>query len=106
MSGAMMRMIMILAVLFCSMHVAEPASAHAADSAQIFEAGQDDADKGSPEPAAKFAHTGHHHCPVAPDVWQASPDAAPALVNAPLFAAAVVALASRASPPLLDPPLA
>ena len=105
MSGAMMRMLMILAVLLCSMHLAESASAHASDDAPAFHIGSDDREKDTREPASKIAH-GSHHCPVALDQWAAAPDLVPALKKVQVFAASFAALPSRASPPLLDPPLA
>lgn len=106
MSGATVRWLMILAVLFCSLHLSEPAFAHASDNAPTFLAGFDGGGTDSREPHSKIAHAGHHHCPVAPAPWQAAPSAATAFASVAVFAASAVVLASRASPPLLDPPLA
>lgn len=105
MPNAFMRLLMIIGVLLCSMHVAEPASAHPTASEAAFHLSVDgDDDQDRQEPASKLAHGGHHHCPVAPDLRSTS-DTTPLPVRAPLFAGPVAQLRSRASPPLLDPPL-
>lgn len=106
MSAPMVRWLMILAMLFCSLQPAEPASAHVSDSAAAFTAAFDGGGTDSREPHSKIAHAGHHHCQVASAPGQAVPAAATAFASLPVFAAAAVALASYASPPLLDPPLA
>ncbi|WP_260582493.1 hypothetical protein [Sphingopyxis sp. PET50] len=106
MAGAILRFLVVLSVLICSMHVAESASAHAAGDENAFHLVVDHGDGDEPEPASKAAHGGHHHCPVAPDLRQAAGDAATAAVREPQFAAIVSRLTSRAPPPLLDPPLA
>jgi hypothetical protein len=105
MPGAMMRLLMIIGVLLCSMHLAEPASAHATADDAAFHLSADDGDRDSQEPASKLIHGGHHHCPVAPDLRSAS-DTPWTFARAPLFAAGVTQLPSRTLPPLLDPPLA
>lgn len=104
MTGAMMRLLMILGVLLCSMHLAEPASAHTTDAA--FHLVADSGEKDQHEPASGVVHGGHHHCPVAPDLRPSAEDADAALIREPLFAALALRLTSRAPPPLLDPPLA
>lgn len=104
MTGAMMRLLMILGVLLCSMHLAEPASAHATDTA--FHLVADSGEKDQHEPASGVLHGSHHHCPVAPDLRHPAADADASLIREPLFAAIVSPLTSRAPPPLLDPPLA
>lgn len=106
MSGEMMRVLMILAVLFCGMNIAESASAHASGDRSAFHIGIDDSGRESREPESKLAHGSHHHCPMAPDFSRAAPDSVPAPSKGPVFAASVTRLHSRASPPLLDPPLA
>lgn len=104
MTGAMMRLLMILGVLLCSMHLAEPTSAHANENAfhLVADSGETDQHK----PSSGVVHGGHHHCPVAPDLRQPAADAGASLMREPLFAAIVSPLTSRAPPPLLDPPLA
>jgi len=105
MPGAIMRLWMVIGVLLCSMHVAEPASAHSTSSETAFHLSVDDSEPDRQEPASMPIHGGHHHCPVAPDLRAGADDAGLALAHAPLFAAAVTQLASRVLPPLLDPPL-
>ncbi len=106
MPNAFMRLLMIIGVLLCSMHVAEPASAHstASETAFHFSADDDDEQDGQ-NPASMPAHGGHHHCPVALDLRASSPDTPAHPARAPLFTAPVTQLASRVLPPLLDPPL-
>lgn len=104
MYAATMRLLMILGVLLCSMHLAEPASAHASDNG--FHLVSDKGDNESQEPASNIVHSGHHHCPVAPDLRQSAADMDAPLIREPLFAAPAAPLASREPPPLLDPPLA
>lgn len=106
MPSAMMRLLVMIGVLLCSMHLAEPAAAHAAANETAFHISTDDSDADRQEPASKLAHGGHHHCPVAPDPRPAASDAAWMSTRAPLFAASAAQLSSRALPPLLDPPLA
>ncbi|PKP86360.1 MAG: hypothetical protein CVT78_13870 [Alphaproteobacteria bacterium HGW-Alphaproteobacteria-17] len=104
MTRAMMRLLMILGVLLCSMHLAEPASAHSSNTA--FHLVTDSGEKDQHEPASNVVHGGHHHCPVAPDLRQSAADADAALIRGLLFASLALQLTSRAPPPLLDPPLA
>jgi hypothetical protein len=104
MPNALMRLLMIIGVLLCSMHLAEPASAHSTASDAAFHLSVDEDNQDRQEPASKLAHGGHHHCPVAPDLRSTS-DTTPLIGHAPLFASPVAQLTSRASPPLLDPPL-
>nr|WP_144033772.1 hypothetical protein [Sphingomonas laterariae] len=105
----MIRLLMIVGVVLCSMHLAEPASAHAVghavDSAAAFHLDSGTCDDHRQEPA-KSAYGGHHHCPVAPDLRQMPADASALLARGLLFAAPALPLASRAPPPLLSPPLA
>ncbi len=105
MPGAMMRLLVVIGVLLCSMHVAEPASAHSTSSEVAFHLSAEDSEPDRQEPASVPVHGGHHHCPVAPDLRSTACDAELAFAHAPLFAGAVTQLASRVLPPLLDPPL-
>lgn len=106
MSGAILRFLMVLSVLICSMHIAEPASAHAAGDENGFHMVADHSHEDNSEPGSKIAHSGHHHCPVAPDLRQTGNDQETLASREPLFAARASRLTSRAPPPLLDPPLA
>lgn len=105
MPGSIMRLLMVIGVLLCSMHVAEPASAHSTSSEAAFHLSAEDSEPDRQEPASVPVHGGHHHCPVAPDLRSAACDAGLTLAHAPLFAGAVALLTSRVLPPLLDPPL-
>ena len=104
MPNAFMRLLMIIGVLLCSMHVAEPASAHSTASETAFHLSAVDDDQEN-EPISKLAHGGHHHCPVAPDLRSTSADTTPLPARSLLFAKPVTQLFSRVLPPLLDPPL-
>lgn len=106
MAGTMMRMLVIVGVLLCSLQFCEPASAHFADRDVGFSLDGDDGKQKPLEPAKKIAHSGHHHCPMAPDLRQTASEASPILTCGPLFSAPVVQRPSRELPPLLDPPLA
>ena len=105
MTGALMRLLMIVGVLLCSMHIAEPASAHSTSSETAFHLSAGDDEQDGQNPASKLAHGGQHHCPVAPDPGGSLTSTEPHLARAPLFAAPATQLASRILPPLLDPPL-
>lgn len=105
MPGAMLRLLMIVGVLLCSMHLAEPASAHHVSDDAAFHLSTEDGAPGGKKPAPDLAHAAHHHCPVAPDLGAAAPDMAWILARAPLFAVNSALLRSRVLPPLLDPPL-
>ena len=105
MTGALMRLLMIVGVLLCSMHIAEPASAHSTASETAFHLSAGDDEGDDPNPVSNLAHGGHHHCPVAPDPGGPSAGSEPNPARAPLFAAPATQLASRILPPLLDPPL-
>ena len=107
MAGAMMRLLVIVGVLLCTLQFCEPASAHFADQGAAYSLDRDDGGKQEPsEPAKKFAHSGHHHCPMAPDQHLAVSEAPLPPARGPVFAASVVQRPSRVLPPLLDPPLA
>lgn len=106
MPGAIVRLLIIVGVLLCSMHLAEPASAHPATDDVAFHLSDNDADQDGQEPASKLAHNGHHHCPVAPDLGPAASESPCTFARAPLFATGATQLSSRDLPPLLDPPLA
>lgn len=106
MSGAILRFLMVVSVLICSMHIAEPVSAHAAGDENALHLVADHSREDSSEPESKITHNGHHHCPVAPDLRQTGNGQESVATREPLFAAIASRLTSRAPPPLLDPPLA
>lgn len=106
MSGAILRLLVVVSVLICSMHFAEPAAAHAAGEENSVRLIVGHGDQDTPEPDSNLVHGSHHHCPVAPDMRQTTGDKTPMLVREQHFAAIPSRLTSRAPPPLLDPPLA
>ncbi len=106
MPASIMRLLIILGVLLCSMHLAEPASAHSSTEEAAFHLSAGDSDRSGPEPASKLAHGGHHHCPVAPDLGPATSESPSLFARGPLFMTGATQLSSRVLPPLLDPPLA
>lgn len=106
MAGGMMRLLVIVGVLLCTLQFCEPASAHFADQGAAYSRGPDGGNQEPGEPPKKFAHSGHHHCPMAPDQYQTVSEAPMPTARGPLFAAPVVQRPSRVLPPLLDPPLA
>ena len=105
MPASIMRLLMIIGVLLCSMHLAEPASAHSSTDNAAFHLSTGDGDRHGPEPGSTLAHGGQHHCPVAPDLGPAASETPCAFARAPLFATGATQLSSRDLPPLLDPPL-
>ncbi len=106
MAGTMARLLVIIGLLLCSLQFCEPASANLADRDASTYLTRDDSQQEHREPAKKFAHSGHHHCPMAPDLHQISSGAPRAMARGPLFSAPVAERPSRVLPPLLDPPLA
>lgn len=106
MSRAILRFLTVLSVLICSMHIAEPASAHTAGDENTLHLVADHSHEDGGEPGSKVAHNGHHHCPVTPDLRQTGASQEVMAGREPLFAALVSRLTSREPPPLLDPPLA
>lgn len=105
----MLHLMVMLTVLWCGLHLAEPAHAHAGIANELAYAeydsppGEDDASKKAP---ANAAHTGHHHCPVATDARSLGADGVVFPEDAVLFALPVTALRSMSQAPPLDPPLA
>lgn len=106
MPKSIMRLLTILGVLLCSMHVAEPASAHSSANEAAFHLSSGDDGQDEQEPSTKLAHGGHHHCPVAPDLKVAGINTTPLPARSLLFMQPAAQLISRTLPPLLDPPLA
>ncbi|HET6525502.1 MULTISPECIES: hypothetical protein [unclassified Sphingopyxis] len=102
----MMRLLVIVGVLLCTLQFCEPASAHTADQGAAYSLGQDSDERRPSEPAKKVAHSGHDHCCIASDQHQVASTAQLAPASEPPFSATVVQRPSRVLPPLLDPPLA
>lgn len=103
-----MRLLMIVAVLWCGVHAAVPdhaiadmgAEACARTGAGIGASGE------APDKPAPFEHVNHHHCPIAPDRPGGSVIAELVPVDGPLFARPAVALHSHSRAPPLEPPAA
>ncbi|RYD65799.1 MAG: hypothetical protein EOP58_06760 [Sphingomonadales bacterium] len=100
-----LRLFLTLSLIWCGLHVAEPAQAGVAQADQSEVAKLLDADSGTEagEPASD-AH--HHHCPVAPDPDHSGSDLPGlSLTNAP-FTPPSAALRSLTRAPPLQPPSA
>jgi hypothetical protein len=104
--GAALRLLTILALVFCALGIGETDAAHAsAPSAQASATAVPDtppADPGGAIPEA--AH--HHHCPLAPALPQARTAAHPASAASAPVASRIAALASLTRAPPLEPPAA
>lgn len=102
----LLRLVVMFTLIWCGLHIAEPAQAHGgavAEHALLEPAGHDGEDRQQPgEPA----HASHHHCPVAPDQSLRDSHAAWANGISLIFVAPVAALHSRAQAPPLQPPSA
>ncbi|MGL3822242.1 hypothetical protein [Sphingopyxis sp. R3-92] len=99
-----MRLLIIIAVLFCSLHLPARADAYApASQASLHMAAAhgDGLELGSTSPAA-----GKHVCPAAPDLVATVVPVLTADHGGPLFVGRGMPLPSLTIPPLLDPPLA
>lgn len=101
----MLRLFTLISLIWCSLHIAEPAAAHGATPAEhaMFDAaGSDPVDDGA-DPDVPL-HGGHHHCPMAPDQSAAAGRAFAGPVSSFVFAGKVIPLASLTRPPPLRPP--
>ncbi len=100
-------LLLVVCVLWCGVHVAEPVQAHDEAEHHAFEAGASHADD---EPDGTHqggtAHAIQHHCPVAPDQAAATETCAVETAGAAHFTAPVAALASLTRAPPLEPPAA
>jgi len=98
---------LIVSVLLCGAHVAEPVQAHDEAMHHALEAGPGHADD---EPAGTHdggaAHAVQHHCPVAPDQVPEAGPAAAETGEAAHFATPVAPLGSLSRAPPLEPPAA
>ncbi|RYD88238.1 MAG: hypothetical protein EOP61_33955 [Sphingomonadales bacterium] len=100
-----LRLLLALSLIWCGLHVAEPAQAGAAHADQSQVAKLLDADCGE-ERGEPASHAHHHHCPVAPDPAREGGNLHRlALATAP-FAQPTAALRSLSRAPPLQPPSA
>lgn len=101
-----LRLLTLICLVWCGLHIAEPAAAHGATPAQhaMVDAGHDD--EGDADPAEPALHGGHHHCPVAPDQPRDAGCAKPNRTATALIAGRTIPLTSLTGPPLLRPPAA
>ena len=100
-------LVLIVTLLWCGLHLAEPAQAHgAAEQAHAWTgvAVADADDCSSPGGAA--GQEADHHCPMAPDLGVVPRVAGPMLPAVPATLIPTRALASRALAPPLQPPAA
>lgn len=102
----LLRLVVMFTLIWCGLHIAEPAQAHGGTVAEhtlLEPAGHDGEDRQQPD---EPAHASHHHCPVAPD--QSLRDGGNAWANgaALIFAPRVAVLHSLAQAPPLQPPSA
>lgn len=103
---AAIRLLTMLCLLWCGLHVAEPAAAHDVSGDTIVAlagaAPADPCDAGS----ERSAHAGHHHCPIAPDQRLAATTGAPDFTAGAPVTSPTAALASLTRAPPLQPPAA
>jgi len=102
------RLVLILTLLWCGLHLVEPAEAHGSASeahAWTGVAVADTDDCSSPRGGAG-GQEADHHCPMAPDPGIPPRIAAPTLPAAPAYLNPTRPLASRALAPPLQPPAA
>ncbi|KRA84271.1 hypothetical protein [Altererythrobacter sp. Root672] len=104
-----LHLLLLLAVLWCGIHVGEPAMAHDETLHHQLAAADDSSrDAGGEKQDGVFdaAHVGHHHCPMAPACNDGAASSTGLTDGAPVFAAAVAPLASLSQAPPLEPPAA
>lgn len=101
------RLVLMFTLLWCGLHLAEPAQAHGAATEAHAWTGVAVADAddcaptgGTPAPEAD------HHCPMAPDLGVVPRVAGPMLPAVPVMLTPARPLASRALAPPLQPPSA
>lgn len=104
----LLNLLVIFSVLWCGLHLMEPAGTVAGlvDLAHAEAVHADGPANDCDGDAGKVAHSGHHHCPVAPDQRAPALAAVPYPATTPLFARQPGALASLAQAPPLQPPTA
>lgn len=103
-----LHVLVTLAVLWCGVHLGEPARAgedalsHQVEHASASHLTTDAAG----DPDDKIAHSGHHHCPIAPDPCAGPAGGSVVPVRSMVHPGRFAALASLSQPPPLQPPLA
>ena len=103
-----LHLLILIAVLACGLHFGEAAEGH--DRAVFHQATLEaDASAATGEEgddaSGQSAESGHHHCPIAPDMSHGSEPCA-VVPDRMLLAQRVDPLRSRAQAPLVEPPLA
>ena len=103
----LLHMLLVVCVLWCGAHVAEPVQAHDEATHHALEAGPAHAD-GEPDGLHEggAAHAVQHHCPVAPDQTPATGTCAIESNGAGHFSAPVAVLVSLTRAPPVEPPAA
>lgn len=99
-----MHLLLAICLVWCGLHVAEPAEAHAAGQAEVSLIAED-CDK-TPEGEGRAAHLHHHHCPVAPDQRLAARGSLSFSAQELRFPGRIVPLHSLSRAPPLEPPAA
>jgi hypothetical protein len=100
-----LRLLLIVCVLWCGAHVAQPAWAHD-DAAHHRIASALDGEEPGHEGSADVAHVGHHHCPAALHLDAAGSPDGMARHKSLLFAPRTAPLGSLSQAPPLEPPAA
>lgn len=104
---AAFRLLVMIAVLWCGLHLDEPAHAHEdIEQHQVLDApdpdGDDRPDRDGP---SKAAHV-HHHCPMAAEPRTGTVSVGPGLTAEILFPGRVAVLHSLSQAPPVEPPSA
>lgn len=102
----LLHLLVVIAVLFCALHVGEEAYAFEAAGTQALEpaSADDESDGSSPQDAA--THSMHHHCPVSGDLFGGPAFGDAEAVASLVFTRPVAALGSLSQAPPIEPPLA
>lgn len=101
----MLRLLLMVCVLWCGMHIAEPVQAHGEALHHLNGADSSHPDT-SDESNHNDKHAMQHHCPVATDHAASGATGAMPDCSAPVFAATAAALPSHSQAPPLEPPAA
>lgn len=104
-----MRLLMVMAVLWCGVHTAVPASAMTEGAPTEASAHADhgfETSRDRPGESDKPDQVSHNHCPMAPDQPIAAAVGKPLTLKGPVFALPVQTLSSRSQAPALEPPAA
>lgn len=101
-----LRILTLIAVLFCALNVGEDAYAADGPAATELVSAADTGGDETPASPEAAAHAVHHHCPIADGLSGLPALAASMTDTGLLFAPAIAALASLSQAPPIDPPLA